>query len=408
MFADLRHRFATVSAAAPRVYWYVWWGTLVNRLGGFVVPLLALYLTRERGLTLGDVGSVVAVFGAGNILASIVGGQLADRLGRRRTMLISLFGGAASMAVLGFAQDLTTIIVMVGVTSFLGELYRPAVLAFVSDVVPPAHRTAAFGLLYWAINLGFAFAAMIGGFVAEVDFGILFLADAITMAIYGVIIFVCVPETKPVLTAREEQADVRPWTDRVFVVFVLINMLVVLLPMQVHTALPAHMLWQGMTAGDYGLVMSVNGFLIILIQPFVITWSERQDTQRILILAALLYGVGMFTHGLAAGVVTHIGAVAIWTLGEILESPTRSTVVAALAPASARGRYQGLFVMSWGVGQLVGPKIGTHVWQDIGPRALWTGCLVLSVVAALALWVTAASRRARMELATDPSRTGSS
>lgn len=413
MLAELRHKIAAVSAVAPRAYWYVWWGTLINRLGGFVVPLLTIYLTTVRHESVVDSGTVIAVFGAGNVLASLVGGQMSDRLGRRVTMLVSMFGGAVAMAGLGLARDLTEITVMTGVVGFLGELYRPAVLAFVADVVPPAHRVHAFGLLYWAINLGFAFAAAIGGFVADFDFRILFAADAITMAIYGVIVAVAVPETRPSVTVREQAANVRPWRDGQFLIFVGINLLFVLLPMQLGSVLPAHMAWQGFSSATYGLVMAVNGLMIILVQPLMINWSSQRDAQRIMIGAALLYGVGLVAHGLAPIAFAHVAAVVIWSMGEILESPTRSAVVSAMAPASARGRYQGMFVMTWGVGQMIGPKVGTWIWQDAGPAALWASCAGLAVAVALALWLTAAPRRARMERAarealSDRSPSGSS
>jgi len=413
VLAELRHKFAAVSAVAPRAYWFVWWGTLINRLGGFVVPLLTIYITQVRHESVVDAGKVVAVFGAGNVLASLVGGQMSDRLGRRVTMLVSMFGGALAMAGLGLARDLTEITVMVGIVGFLGELYRPAVLAFVADVIPPSHRVHAFGLLYWAINLGFAFAAAIGGIVADLDFRVLFAADAITMAIYGVIVALAVPETRPTVAVHHEVVAVRPWRDREFVIFVGINLLFVLLPMQLGSVLPAHMAWQGFSSTTYGLVMAVNGLMIIVVQPLLITWSSERDAQRIMIAASLLYGLGLVAHGLAPIAIAHVAAVVIWSIGEILESPTRSAVVAAMAPASARGRYQGMFVMTWGVGQMIGPTIGTKVWHDAGPFALWAGCAALAVTVALTLWATAAPRRARIELAareelSGPSPSGSS
>ena len=176
-------------------------------------------------------------------------------------------------------------------------------------------------------------------------------------------------------------------------------MLFVLLPMQLGSVLPAHMAWQGFSSATYGLVMAVNGLMIIIVQPLMISWSSRRDAQRIMIAAALLYGVGLVAHGLAPIALAHAAAVMIWSMGEILESPTRSAVVAAMAPASARGRYQGMFVMTWGFGQMIGPKVGTYIWQDVGPGALWAACAGLAVIVALTLWATAAPRRARMEQA---------
>ncbi len=400
-------RFATVGAAVPRAYWYVWWGTLVNRLGGFVIPLLTIYLTVGRGLSVSAAGGVVSVFGAGQVLASIVGGQMSDRLGRRITMVISLFGGAIAMAMLGFARDLTAITVMVGVVGFLGDLYRPAVMAFVADVVPPAQRVHAYGLLYWVINLGFAVAAVVGGLLADVDFTILFLADAFTMAVYGVIVLVAVPETRPPrVVAPAGTRPARSWLrDRDFVIFVLITFGFVLLPIQAGASLSAHMSWQGFTPAAYGLVMGCNGVLIILLQPVLTTWSAKFDPSRLIAVAAVLTGAGMVVHGLAPNLWIHALAVLVWTVGEILDSPTRSAIVADMAPADARGRYQGALTMAWGGASLVGPKLGTWIWEYESPMTLWLGCFALSIVVAISLLATAPARRRR---ANDPNRSESS
>jgi MFS family permease len=126
LLAATRRHLASVRATTPAVYWYVWWGTLINRLGGFVVPLLTLYLTGERHLPVATAGAVVSMFGAGQVFASLVGGFLADRVGRRPTMLIGLFGGAAMMACLAFASTLAQMMVLVGLLGGIGEIYVPA------------------------------------------------------------------------------------------------------------------------------------------------------------------------------------------------------------------------------------------------------------------------------------------
>ena len=131
VLGQLRERIDAVAKVAPRAYWYVWWGTLVNRLGGFAIPLLTIYLTTDRGVSVSDAGGVVSIFGLGQVVASIAGGQMSDRLGRKITMVSSLFGGAAAMFGLAFARDISSIAVWVGIVGFVGELYRPAVAAVI-------------------------------------------------------------------------------------------------------------------------------------------------------------------------------------------------------------------------------------------------------------------------------------
>jgi MFS family permease len=396
--ARFGERVRVIRGVAPRAYWYVWWGTLVNRLGGFVVPLLTIYLTTVRRLDVDEAGAIVSVFGLGQILASIIGGQMSDRLGRKITMAISLFGGSLAMLVLGFVRDLAAMTVMVGVVGFVGELYRPAVAAFIADVIPAEHRVQAYSLLHWVVNIGFAVAALVGGLLAEVDFTILFVADAVTMALYGVIVVIAVPETRPAAPAviTRVASPARSWiTDGTFVVFVAICFLLTLLPIQAGAALSAHMSWQGWSSAGYGAVMAINGALIIVIQPLLSAWLGRFEPSRILALAALLYGIGMALHGASASFVVHALAVTVWTIAEIFESPTRAAIGAALAPADARGRYQGALVMSWGGALFVGPRLGTWIWDDYGAAALWLGCLGLGVAVALAVLATAPARRRR-------------
>jgi MFS family permease len=400
VLSAIRQRFVEVAAVVPRSYWFVWWGTLINRLGNFVVPLLAIYLTRVRGLSVATAGAIVSVFGAGNIVASLTGGWLADHVGRRATMVFSLFAGAIAMLALAAARDVTSIALLVFTLGAFGELYRPAVLAFVADVVPRSHQLHAYALVYWVINLAFAFAAFVGGVLADIDFTMLFVADAATMAIYGAVVLIGVPETRPPPKPHAERHAERSWTrDRTFVMFVVLSFATIVLPMQSGPTLAAHMTWQGFSASAYGAVMGTNGLLIILLQPVLTGWVAARDPSRVLAISSALYGVGIALHGLAPVLAVHFCAVAIWTLAEILEAPTRSSVVAALAPEHARGRYQGALVMAWGAAQLVGPTLGTWVWQAVSPGALWGACLGLGAITAGAYLATAPALRRRYHAA---------
>lgn len=420
LLSSFRH-IAAVRASTPRVFWTLWWGTLINRIGGFVVPLLSIYLTRQRNLSIREAAAVVSMFGLGQIGASLIGGVLADRVGRRFTMLIGMFGGAAMMTCLAFAESPQAMALFVGLLALIGEMYRPAVAAFVADVVEPEHRVAAYGMIYWAVNLGFAIATVVGGALAGIDFFLLFLLDAGTMAVFGVVIVLKVPETLPRKGARRDRLTADevagalsldrveldldrkperrgrgPLADPAFVLFVLIALFFVLIPHQGGVVLTVHMMAQGFSAAEYGVVIACNGLLIVFLQPWLTARSSRHDPVRVLALAMLIVGGGMALHGVATSVWMHIAAVLIWTTGEILESPTRSAVVAAMAPADARGRYQGALVLAWGGGTFLGPRLGSWLW-DLEPAALWWSCAGLGVVVALATLAVGPLWRHRMQ-----------
>ena len=166
MRIKLRFRLGALGSGLPRSFWLLWIGTFINRLGGFVVPFLTLYLTSQRGLSVSQAALVVSLFGAGSFGAALVGGELADRLGRRPVMLISFLLAPVNMILLGLTRTIALIGPLTLVQGFFTDLYRPAVNAMVADLVPTEHRPRAYGYIYWAINLGFAIAPAIAGFLA--------------------------------------------------------------------------------------------------------------------------------------------------------------------------------------------------------------------------------------------------
>src|SRR5262249_17271376 len=155
-FAALRARLRASVGGLPRTFWILCAGMFVNRAGSFVLTFLSVYLTQGRHFSIETAGRIAALYGLGAMLASILGGYFADHLGRRATMLAALGFGGTGIIALGFAHDLRVIAPAVFLVAMVGEAYRPAMQAAVSDLVPPEQRVRAFGILYWVINMGYS------------------------------------------------------------------------------------------------------------------------------------------------------------------------------------------------------------------------------------------------------------
>jgi Major Facilitator Superfamily len=151
----------------PRAFWVVWIGTVINRLGYVVEPFLALYLVHGRGITVSTAGLLIACFGAGAFVSQPLGGTLADRIGRRFTIILGMTGSAAGFIALGLAPNIAVIGIAAAICGLAIDVYRPAVAALVADVVPTADRPRAYGLLYPGLNIGVGVAAVAGGFLAQ-------------------------------------------------------------------------------------------------------------------------------------------------------------------------------------------------------------------------------------------------
>ncbi|MFF4156088.1 MDR family MFS transporter [Streptomyces sp. NPDC001678] len=375
----------------PRAFWWLWTSTLINRMGAFVATFLALYLTVDRGYSASYAGFVAALHGLGQVVSSLGAGVMTDRLGRRPTLLIAQVSTAATVALLGFVQQpaaIAAVAFLVGVTS---NASRPAVQAMMADIVAPEDRVRAFALNYWAINLGFAFSSLVAGVIAQYSYLIGFLGEAVLTLACAVLVFLKLPETRPEPGAKEaaDEAAVGLGTvlrDRRFMGVVGLSFLMALIFMQHSVALPVAMGKDGFSSSDYGMVIAVNGVLIVALQIPVTRFIEHRDPQRLLVISALLAGYGFGLTAFAGSLGVYALTICVWTLAEIINSPTQMGLVVRLSPAQGRGRYQGVYTLSWSLASLVAPLAGGSVIDEFGSEVLWAGCAVVGTVAAAGYW----------------------
>lgn len=359
----------------------LWSGTLVNRLGTFVEPFLILYLTRQRGMSVAGAGGVLTVFGVGGLFSQPVGGMLADRHGRRATLTGAMLAASAAMLLLGAARTTLLITLAAFLVGLTVDLYRPASQALVADIVPSADRTRAYGLLFWAVNLGWAAATTLAGYLAERGYLLLFLGDAATSLVFGLVIWrgVARVSTPDGTGAAHRGGFGRVWRDRTFVALVALQLGYAVVFFQLFITLPLAVRSAGLSPADYGLVAAVNGLVIVVVQPLVVSRLGRFPRSATLAGAQLLVGVGFALTGLAATLPQFAAVVAVWTLGEIGVTAVSSSLVADLAGPRLRGRYFGLYGMAYGVAAVLAPALGAGIYAGLGPSVLWWGCAVVGV-----------------------------
>jgi len=386
----------------PRAFWFLWIGTIVNRLGGFAVPFLMLYLTTRLELSVSTAALVVSALGAGSFVAQLTGGELSDRLGRRPVLLISFFAAPIAMLGVGLVQEPWQLGLATLLLGFFTDLYRPAMSAAVIDLVPEDRRTRAFGYIYWAVNLGAALAPVMAGFLANVDYFLLFVGDAATTAVFGVVVLLLVPESqdRDVAAAARGQASARlgiALRDVVLMIFAVLSVLVGVIYAQGTVTLPLAMADDGLAPSDYGLAIAVNGAIVVLLTVWISRMAERWPRYRAIAISVLLLGVGFGLTGLADTLPFYAATVAIWTLGEILGATVAPVIVADMSPPAMRGLYQGIFGASFGLAFFLGPTLGGLVFEHLGQGALWTIVFGLGVGVALAYLGLSVLARRRAE-----------
>jgi MFS family permease len=394
----VRRAAGTSFGGLPATFWWVWLGTLVNRMGGFVLPYMAFYLTGPLHRSAAFAGVVAAVYGLGASVSSVIGGVLADRLGRRPTILASQLANAATIVALGYARSATAIVVMAALVGLASNAMRPATSALVADIVPPDDRTRAYSLNFWAINLGYSVTMLLMGLVAALGYRALFYGDAATTLACALLLYLRVPETTPApgpATSHESRDRRRDdglgavLRDRGFIAFVVASVVVLAVYGQCNAAEPMAMARYGLSTADFGYIGAINGIMIVLLQLPLTRFCGRYGDGPVLAVSSTLIGVGfavlLFGHSLGIFALS----MAVLTLGEIGYTPTSIAIVARLAPTRLRGRYQGVYAMSWGVASVLAPLLGGATLATFGTGVVWLGCLAFGVAAGAAQLVIA-------------------
>ncbi len=367
----------------PRTAWILFAGTFVLRLGSFVFPFLALYLT-QNGLSVTEAGLAIAGYGIGGVLAQLSGGLLTDRIGRRNAIALSMITSSALVLLLLQARSLPAVLAIVIVYSFFAELHRPASGALIADLVPSEHRVAAYAFNRLLFNLSFAIGLALGGLVAEESFVLLFVLDAATSATFGVISLLALPHGTR--TRKEEERDkggafTAILADRGFMLVLAAIFAGALVYSQAYSTFPLWVRDLGLGEKVYGFLQGLNGILVVVFELAVTAVAMRYPRTRMVALGILLTGLGFAGFGIFLSGLGMALAVTVWSFGEMFGSPSAAAFVADRAPTHLRGRYQSALGIMYGSAFTIGPLGGTAIygWRQDG---VWVACAALGVIGA--------------------------
>ena len=392
----------------PRPVLILCLGTFINRAGSMMVLFLTLYLKDELGLTPEFATLAPAAYGVGALVAAVIGGHLADRIGRRVVMLGSMFGGGAILLVFGHLTSPWLIIIAAGAFAMVMESYRPAASAMIADLVERDQRTHAFALMYISINLGFSIAPVLGSFlISAYSFLWLFRLDALTSIAYAALILFTIAETLPSSQATPVDADdtdrpnsdqkgvdrgdtpnisfvaaiVHILRDRAFLILCLATLCVSSAYSQAVTTFPLYLSELGIHSTLYGYIIAVNGIMIVCLQLPVTAVVTRYSRTNMMILGACLTAAGFGLIGLVHSVGLFVLTVVIWTSGEMAFAALAPAIVTDMAPVNMRARYMGAFTVCFSLGMMTVPIAGM-VLQRLGGAWLWGGTLAVGILAA--------------------------
>ncbi len=425
-------RLRATAAAYPRAFWVLFWGLLINSIGGSMVwPFLTIFMRQRLGVPLTVVTLLFSLNSSAGLVALSFIGPAVDRFGRRFAMITGLVAGGLVLLAMSAAGSLPIWAAVMLAQGVFSPFYSVGSNAMIADLIEPERRAGAYALLRMINNLGIAIGPAIGGFVTGISYGLAFYAAAGASLLFVTLIVSSVPETLPArgaggrdsslplvaqndsgepLVAQNYSKNERNRSggygpvlrDRSFVAFCGVFVLATI-PASVIMMLLAVYVKEnfGVPESQYGFIMATNAAMVVLFQYLVTRTSQRHSNWRVLTLGALFYALGAGSVVLGQGFWAFWASMVILTIGELLLAPTGSAMAANLAPVDMRGRYMGLYGLTWGVAFGLGPVIAGLLNDNIAPAAMWTFAGLAGLAAALGFAVLGRHtpvRRAAIEL----------
>jgi MFS family permease len=367
----------------PRSVWTMEIGGFANAFGnGLAFPFLLIYLHNVRGFSLPTVGLIAATSAVAGIVTVPIAGIVVDRIGGKRTLIVSLIVLAAGFGGYALVREPWHAFLFAAVGGIGNGAFWPSQSDLITGLAPQARRHAAFALQRVMRNFGVGLGGVAGGLIATTDnptsYTVLFTLDALTFLAF-IVALAFVPD--PRLSRSDGDQPGRYFEvlrNRAFLGVVGLNLLYVAAGYAQLEVFPVFAKNEaGITERQIGLIFFANTLAIVVAQlPLVKVLEGRRRMPALALMTFLwavawviVFGGGRWLEGINAALVFGVAFV-VFAIGECMHGPTQGALVADLAPARLRGRYMALSTLSWEVGFVIGPATAGFVlaWR---PNALW-------------------------------------
>ncbi|HEX5920093.1 MAG TPA: MFS transporter [Nocardioides sp.] len=355
---------------------------------GLFMPITLLYFLAMTDLSLVEAGSALSLSAVLTMPAAFVIGTFVDRFGPRRMMLAGNLVQAVGMMAYLWADSLLAVALWTALLNLGRQAFWGSFGNVVTAISAPGERELWFGFLQAVRNLGYSIGGVLAGVALQIGTNVAFQSVVVVNAVTFVVAFILLLDVPDHRVAHPDDAPVEGWgvvlRDTAYLRLVLGQFGFLAGMMVLNFALPVYVAETiDLPGWVVGAIFTLNTALVGLGQGLVVRRMTGRVRARMMGLAQLAF-VASYAMFVVAGwlpvwlavVVMLVGA-AIYTGGELTGGPVFSATAAEAAPDHLRGRYLGLFQLSWGVAGAVTPVAFTWLLAQ-GQTTLWW---VLTLVA---------------------------
>jgi MFS family permease len=387
----------------PRNVYILFFADIINSAGSFVYPFLAMFLTLKLGYGEYYSGFILTIVIAAEGVGRLIGGKLADWIGRKIVIIVLSASGAVIYIIIAFLKETILIPYLIILAGFLKSGAMPAINALLIDSTNKQNRNDAFSLLYLGHNLGYAIGPLAAGFLFINYISLIFLIDAITTFIALIPIIFYVKETLYkraglYLNSVEIPPGERAETGNVVKIFfkkpilygfAFISIIFSFVYSQSSFSLP---LFLNQLFGErgpkyFGTLMTINAAIVILMTILLITFMKKINPILNVAIAGILFAAGFGMLYYSRFFVFFIMSTFIWTYGEILNAVSSNVIIANYSPVTHRGRFNAIIFFISGIGFTIGPLLSGLYIKYAGVKNIWPLNFYLAILASILMFI---------------------
>jgi MFS family permease len=398
MFNRLRNTIAEY----PSQFWLMVVGLFISSAGASMIwPFLMIYVSEKLSLSLSTVSSLITINAIMGLFASFIAGAVSDKLGRKLVMIVSLAVNGIGYLFMSQAHSYLGFAIIMVLMGASNPLYQVGSDAMLADMIAPEKRTNAYAIIRMINNAGIAIGPAMGGFLATRSYTYAFLGAAIGMITYSLLLFFRAHETLNKAYQSENEPEFeslggygRVFRDRPYVVFALLVGIGLIAPSMLWTLLSVYAKQNfGLPENLFGWLPTTNALMCVFVQFPVTQISRRVRPLLVISVGMMIYAIGVGSAALMNSFWGFWASMVLMTFGELTLIPTVSKYIADLAPADMRGRYMSFYWFAWGIARGAAPLIGGFLNDNISPRSIWFGGLIIGLASTIGLFIFSARKR---------------
>ncbi|MDF0196601.1 MFS transporter [Staphylococcus pseudintermedius] len=372
----------------PKEIWWLVIGMAINITGAsFLWPLNTIYMNEELDKSLSTAGLVLMVNSFGMIVGNLLGGTLFDKLGGYRTIMLGTIVSLCATILLNFFHGWPWYAIWLIMLGFGGGMIIPAIYAMAGAVWPQGGRQT-FNAIYLAQNIGVALGAALGGFVAELSFNYIFMAN---LAMYVIFFFIALfqfnMDYQATVKHQETLENVAHIQNKKhFTALILLCVMFALCwiaYVQWQTTIASFTQSIGISMSQYSLLWTVNGVLILVGQPLILPIIHliKGQLKKQLYFGLVVFILSFFVTSFATSFSIFVVGMVIMTFAEMFVWPAVPTIANNLAPKGREGVYQGIVNSASTVGKAFGPLVGGILVNVFNMQIMFLSMIGLLVIA---------------------------